>query len=685
VPKKIIAMSAPVQITAASNDENQKPMPAKFSSVFYTGGPLPISGWEFPVVVDLAGLSNGKVLVANLDHDSTKRVGNFEVVNDGTQLIANGSATAATPARDEVVNSARDGYQWQASLEVSPSKVEELAKGKTVEVNGQQITGPAFITRKGTLKGFAFVSHGADDNTTAAIAASAASSNLKGKNMDPKLKAWIEAMGFDAENLSTEQLAGLEATYKGKSSPSKKVTSDNPFEARKIEAKRIEAMRAYADSVIEQRNSTEVEILEIEKMYDHSVKAGMTAQEFKLELLEATLPQAHVPRFNVHSRGGQRLSNRVLEAAICEHGRLEGYESGYDDQTLQMAHDRFKGRIGLKQLFLIAAQDHGYNANNSFEMNIEVQRAAFGMFQNRQINASGFSTLDISSTLANVANKFLRVGWEAVDMTPLRISAIRSVNDFKTITTVSLTGDLQFDKVGSSGEIKHGTLGDEVYTNKADTYARMLAITRQDFINDDLGALTSVPRRLGRGAGLKLNDIFWTKFLNNSAFFTAGRNNVNTGVADMTLGGLEATETIFVAQTDPDGKPSGIMPQLLLVPTALKVGANSLMKSERLITGATSVTRGDANPYAGRFRVESSPYMSNASYTGYSAAAWYMLADPAEMPVMEIAALFGRVEPVVETADAEFNVLGVQMRGYSDVGVELQEYRGGVRADGGAS
>jgi len=109
------------------------------------------------------------------------------------------------------------------------------------------------------------------------------------------------------------------------------------------------------------------------------------------------------------------------------------------------------------------------------------------------------------------------------------------------------------------------------------------------------------------------------------------------------------------------------------------------MKSERLITGATSVTRGDANPYAGRFRVESSPYMSNSSYTGYSAAAWYMLADPNEMPVIEIAALFGRVEPVVETADADFNVLGVQMRGYSDVGVELQEYRGGVRADGGSS
>lgn len=685
--KTIIAMSAPVQITAALNEEGKANEPAKFLSVFYTGGLLSIDGWDLPVVVDLAGLAVGKVLVANLDHDSTKRVGNFDVMNDGKQLIASGSATAATAARDEVVNSARNGYQWQASLEVSPSKYEELAKGKTVEVNGQQITGPAYITRKGMLKGFAFVSHGADDNTNAAIAASAASSGLIGDHMDTKFKQWIEAMGFDADTLTADQIAGLEATYKGQNKATKKVTasSDNPFEARKIEAKRIAAMREYADGIIESRNSTENDILEIEKMYDHAVKAGMTSQEFKLELLEATVPQAHVPKFNGNGRSGQRLNSRVMEAAICQAGRMEGIEDAFDDQTLQLAHDKFKGRIGLKQLMLIAAQDRGYSTGNSFEVNIEVQRAAFGMTANRQINATGFSTIDISTIVSNVANKFLRQGWDAVDMTPLRIAAIRSVNDFKTITTVSLTGDLQFLKLGATGEIKHGTLGEETYSNKADTYARMSAINRQDIINDDLGALTSVPRRLGRGAGLKLNDIFWTEFLNNSAFFTSGRNNVNTGVADMSVGGLQATESIFMAQTDPDGKPSGVMPALLVVPTALKSSANTLMKSERLITGATGATIGEANPFAGRFRVESSPYMSNASYTGYSAAAWYMLADPNEMPVIEIAALYGRVEPIVETADADFNVLGIQMRGYSDIGVELQEYRGGVRADGGAS
>jgi hypothetical protein len=77
--------------------------------------------------------------------------------------------------------------------------------------------------------------------------------------------------------------------------------------------------------------------------------------------------------------------------------------------------------------------------------------------------------------------------------------------------------------------------------------------------------------------------------------------------------------------------------------------------------------------------------MSNSAYTGYSASAWYMMADPEVLPLVEIAALNGRVEPIVETADAEFNVLGIQMRGFSDIGVALQEKRAAVYADGGSS
>lgn len=671
-----IGMSAEVTIEAAAIEGADAKGPKRFTSVFYTGGLVTVKGWDQPVVIDLAGVEQGNVLVANLDHDKTKRVGNFDVTNDGRQLVASGTASAATPSRDEVINSAKDGYKWQSSIEADPIQVETLAAGKTVSVNGQDITGPAYIVRKSTLKGFAFVSHGADDNTTVTIAAAAASPNFKGKEMKPEIKAWAEAMGLDVANANADQVATIEANYNGINKPKTVPPIAAGFEAVKAERERQESITAYA---LDKCDAQPQNIDAIRNLAEQAIEAKWSLDKFRLELFEASAPGPSTPWSN---RQDTRLTNRVLEAAVCVAGRFKDVEKIYDDQTLQAAHDQFPHGIGLNQLILLGAQANGYRTGHSSRVTVEAQRAAFGMTTPQSIRAAGFSSVNIGTITSNVANKFLRQGWNSVDMTPMRIAAIRSVRDFKTITTVSLTGDTEFQKVGAGGEIAHGTLGEESYSNKADTYARMLAITRTDYINDDLGALTDTPRKLGRGGGLMLNKIFWTKFLNNSAFFTSGRNNVNTAVADMTVGGLDATNVIFKSQTDPDGNPLGVAPRILLVPTALETKARTLMTSEKL-KGSTNEP--EDNPWRGRFTVESSEYMHNSLYTGYSAAAWYLLADPMDMPVIEIVALNGRVEPVIETADADFNVLGVQMRGYSDVGVELQEYRGGVRADGGAS
>jgi len=678
---KLLCMSSPVTITAAAGDGEMKTNP-KFNVVAYTGGALNLRGWDMPVVVDLAGMSYSNTLIANLDHDQSRRVGHVTAIDKSeSQLMLAGELSASTEARREVLESSVNGFPFQASIEASSDVVTEVAAGKKVKVNGQEFTGPLYVAAKSTLSGFGFVSHGADDNTVVSIAASAANvTPPKGKDMTPELKTWIEAMGFDVDSLSEPQLKSLEANYNGQNPKPNKVeaTGMTAFEAKKAEKARVDQITDYA---LKACDSQPHNIDSIKMLTEQAIEAKWTLDKFRLELLEASSPQAfgiiNTPRDN-------RLSNRVLEAAVCQHGRLPGHEKMFDDQTLQAAHDKFRGSIGLNQLFFLAAESNGYRGGYSSQMTVEAQRAAFGMVAPGQIRASGFSTISIGTILSNIANKFLRAGFDSIDMTPLRIAAVRSVRDFKTVTTTSLIADVEFEKVGPDGEIKHGTLSELTYSNKADTYGRMLAVTRVDFINDDLGAITSVPMKLGRGGGLKLNNIFWTKFLDNSAFFTSERTNVNTGVADMTVGGLTATETIFMDQTDPNGDPLGVEAALLVVPTPLKVPANTLMRSERLITGA-STTTGETNPYAGRFRVESSPYMSNANYTGYSASAWYMLADPNVLPMIEIVALNGRVEPTVESADADFNTLGVQMRGFSDIGVEKQEYRAAVRADGGSS
>jgi phage major head subunit gpT-like protein len=173
--------------------------------------------------------------------------------------------------------------------------------------------------------------------------------------------------------------------------------------------------------------------------------------------------------------------------------------------------------------------------------------------------------------------------------------------------------------------------------------------------------------------------------MNNAAFFAAGNNNYLTGAdTALSIDGLTKAEVAFLNQVDPDGKPLGIMPAVILVPTALSAMGTMLFKSVEIRDTTASTKYPIANPHAGKFRTEVSRYLSNAQYTGFSDKAWYLLADPTALPVIEVAFLNGQESPTIETADADFNVLGVQMRGYHDFGCALQDPKGGTKSKGEA-
>jgi hypothetical protein len=76
------------------------------------------------------------------------------------------------------------------------------------------------------------------------------------------------------------------------------------------------------------------------------------------------------------------------------------------------------------------------------------------------------------------------------------------------------------------------------------------------------------------------------------------------------------------------------------------------------------------NPHAGKFDVVTSAYLSNSTFAGASNKTWYLFADPNRLPAFEVAFLNGKQRPTVERADANFNTLGIQFRGYIDFGIK---------------
>ncbi|MBX3435772.1 MAG: hypothetical protein KF847_20835 [Pirellulales bacterium] len=641
-----LALTAEAVIEAAAAEGDGAALP-RFRMVAYTGSPMRISGWRHPVVIDLAGLSvPSQQRPIRFSHDATAGVGHTTAIRiEEGQLVASGVISRDTAAAREVVASSKNGFPWQASVGASVDEFEFVKESQTALVNGRDFTGPLNVVRKATLSEISFVDLGADGLTSATVAASQPSPPTE----DPSMSAEVA----EPAPVDPHPIAAAEPPLPD---PVQEMRSRVAAETERIG--KIQSICAGRHAEIEAR----------------AIREGWDATRCELEVLREKRPTA--PAAHVVDR---TVSARVLEVACLMTGRVEGLEASFDDQTLDAATRRFSGGIGLQELLLEAAWANGYTGRN-FRESRDVLRFAF----NPGIEA-GFSTINVGGILSNVANKFLLDGFFSVERTWRNICAVRNVSDFKTVTSYRLIGKDTYEQVAPGGELKHGTLGEEKYENKADTYGLMFSIDRRDIINDDLDAITTVPRKLGRGSGLKINDVFWTTFLANSGFFTAGNKNYLAGAdTALAIDGLTKAEVAFMDQVDGDGKPIGVMPAILLVPTALSATGTQLHKSLEIRDTTTSTKYPVANPHQGKFRTEVSRYLANAVYAGNSAKAWYLLAEPTDLPVIEVAFLNGQEAPTIETAEADFNVLGVKMRGYHDFGVALQDARGGVKVKGEA-
>jgi hypothetical protein len=389
------------------------------------------------------------------------------------------------------------------------------------------------------------------------------------------------------------------------------------------------------------------------------VIATLTKKVEQMEKLNATrderpaAPAVHMVQPTVRTP-------EVIEAAFALQGGLPNVEKQYDAKTLEAAA-KIQRTTSLGEVLLSAAEEGGYTGSR------RISAATL-----RPILAAAWATHSISGILSSTVNKFLLAGFNGVESSWRSMSAVRSVNDFKAITSYRLNGGFKFEKVANGGELKNAGASDESRTISADTYGIMTSVTRTDLINDDLGALTAVPQRIGRGGALKLNDVFWASFQDDSAFFTTGRGNKKTTAGALSLANLKAIATMFRKLKDPDGNPVAVEPRVLLVPADIELAAAEIMGSSLLVGGSSAAP--DRNVLAGRYQVVSTSYLT-------SAEDYYLLASPADLPVMEVAFLNGVQSPIVETAEADFNTLGVQMRGYFDFGVAKAEYLAGVKAD----
>ena len=140
----------------------------RFSGVAYTGDPISDHPYWGTVVFDLSLITVPAKMAILLGHEAEEIVGYSDesaVTPDG--LVLGGILSKVTDAGKEVTALSDEGFPWQMSVRIQPSRIEEVMAGSTTNVNGRTITGPAYIFRESKLVETSFTPTGWDSGTSA--------------------------------------------------------------------------------------------------------------------------------------------------------------------------------------------------------------------------------------------------------------------------------------------------------------------------------------------------------------------------------------------------------------------------------------------------------------------------------------------------------------------------------------
>ena len=659
-----------LEITAASG--GGKP---RVKGLAYSGGKMRLFGWSKPVVVDLSGMTvpESVPLLANHENHTLGRIGLVAATVADGHLNIEGDIVGEGELSEAIVAQGRAGADWQLSIGAEVEAAELVNDGRRT-VNGVEHEAPFYHVTKSTLREVSVVAVGADKATRMKVTAKL---ELKGNSiMEPDNKNDLPAVTATAPTTPAAPAAEAPAPAAPAPAPEPKAPAAPAAPAVDARAVAEQAVRAERERVGSIRAVCAGEFPEIEAK---AIAEGWDAPRVSEAVLAAYRAKQPTTAPMVSVRKAPEIDAKHLEAALSLRAGIDGDALAREmgEKTVEAAQRDMD--MPLRSILAECMRLEGMSAPRTFD--------------NAAIKAA-FSTVSLPGILSNVANKKLLQAYQAQPVIATKLCTVGDLTDFKENQRFRLTdiGDLQ--PVGADGEIKDGSVGEEMATNQLDTYAKKFCLTRKMIINDDLGAFLKVPTSMGNRAARLVDQLFFKRLLSNptttdgKALFCSQHKNLIGGASSaLSADSLKKAIQLFMDQTFADGQPIAVEPAILLVPTALKFLATELTRGTTFMMsgGAENTIRPNLNVIADQnLQVVSSPYLANAKYAGSSEASWYLFGKPGTVDTFEIGYLKGKRTPTVERGDLDFNVLGIWFRVFFDIGIREQDHRGMVKANGAA-
>ena len=529
----------------------------------------------------------------------------------------------------------RDGHLTDYSAGFRVLEMLKLREGEKKELDGRTYTGPAVLITRWQLKEVSACPIGADSKAKAR-----SEKNEKENNM-----------GDELDSKNPEKRSG---------NPPENKRQENTVPENRAEKVDEEKIRAEAVKKERERVSEITEICrsfgcdDIAKDIIDNEKTVDQARAAVLDHMKERSKQSETNNINARFDGVLDEMDKFRSAS--EHAL--SIRAGISVENPAPGSDELAG-FSLREL----AREYLYRSGEKTDKNPV------------KMVGRALTTTDFPVLLGNIVNTSLVAGWEEANETWQEWCSTGSLNDFKTHSFAQSGAFDDLDEIPEHGEYKHGKFGEAKESVKIVKFGKLAAITREAIINDDMGAMAEIPRKMGLAAARKIGDLPYAVLIANAKmgdnvplFHSTHKNLAGTGA----VLGVDPLNTAFAnmaKQKDFSGKKRlNIRPEIFLSPVSIMGTSEEFFKTDK-IDNLTNNNR-KTNIYAGN--VLKRVYESRLDDD--SETAWYLLSGQKNMTVT-VFFLHGNNKPYMEQKTG-WSVDGMEYKIRIEAAAAARDFRG---------
>ncbi len=329
--------------------------------------------------------------------------------------------------------------------------------------------------------------------------------------------------------------------------------------------------------------------------------------------------------------------------------------------------------MSLRDIAIEALQRDGHTEN--------LMRMSMDELYNVAVRDFFNPTASFPSILDAAINKSYVEGYNKVAVTFDKWTSKGTLKDFKlTRDNDYLAGTAgEFLEVPENGELKSDVPTDIKLPNRQlKTYGRQFKMTRQAFINDDIGYITTIPSRYAASAKKTINKQVYGILINNTAihdgislFHKDHKNLIATGTG-ITAQSIQKIIMAMQKQRDQFGEAIIIRPAYLLVPVGYGFTIKTILASPTINTEGNTQA---VNPlYNYPIEVIEDPTI-NALVGEGKAMPWFLIADKNDAKSIQVDYLNGQEIPTIRRMEVA-GQLGFVWDIFLDWGVTAVDFRG---------